>query len=105
MCYMKEETGIKILIGGKEALERVHNATGIKRIAITTRLMEWFDDQDQSLQAIIMGQVAPPDQLGLLDMIKDRIEAEKANSSADHALDAHKEHERKPKKRTRSKGA
>jgi len=107
MFYMaeKESTNIEIKMHAKAALDRIYNDTGVVRVQIATRLLCWFADQDKSLQSLVLSQIEESDQLQLLDMIKDRIEAEKVNSSADHALDAHKEHERKPKKRTRSKGA
>jgi len=98
----KDEKGCKITVKGKEALDALYQKTGVIRVEILGRAMEWLADQDKSLQAIILGQVAAEDEIAILEAIKARIQTKLAVelAQADAGGQA-----RKPKKRAQSKGA
>lgn len=73
------EKGIKITVSGKKALDRLYDDTGIKKLVIVGRAIEWVATQDKTLQSVILGQIDPVDSLEILDLIGRRLDAESAD--------------------------
>lgn len=67
-------TSVKILKSAQELLSRIAHERGMGKIELVSRLVEWFDLQDKTLQAIILGQIHKMDELTVLQLIKDRLQ-------------------------------
>lgn len=81
-----KDLGIKITVSGKKALDQLYGERGIKKLVIVGRAIEWVASQDKTLQSVILGQADPVDSLGVLALIKRRLEAEAVDvSSAEDA--------------------
>jgi hypothetical protein len=46
---------LEVSQAGKAALERLADETGIKQLELSTRRLEWFVEQDELTQAIVLG--------------------------------------------------
>jgi len=77
MVYVDEKkmtTSVKISIEGMENLTKICESNGIMKIEMVSRVMNWLCNQDKSLQAIVLGQVDPADELAVLDLIRAKCE-------------------------------
>ena len=45
--------------GVKEKLDKVCEEMGMTHVALTSRILEWFTDQDELTQRTIAGQIPP----------------------------------------------
>lgn len=72
---MKEEetTSVKIGLDANKHLNDVWKRTGIGKIELTSRLVDWFCRQDYTLQSIILGQIAPEDETLVFDLIRGKL--------------------------------
>lgn len=59
--------------GAKEKLDTIAEERGIKLIFALSRVVEWFVDQDKTLQGIILNQVSPADEVEVLGLIHKRL--------------------------------
>jgi hypothetical protein len=57
----------------EENFAEVLNRTGLSQQKLATRVIEWFMDQDQLVQAMILGQVSSTDDL--VELVVRRLQA------------------------------
>lgn len=75
MGYMGEKKtlkSVKITVSGKKVVDVFEKKRGLKQYEVLSRMMLWLNAQDESLQAIILGQLDPADELAVLSMIRSR---------------------------------
>jgi hypothetical protein len=68
-----DTTSIKITRQAAEVFSEICAARGCAKIAAISRIVEWFAEQDETLQAVILRQVKTIDTLDMLEMIQLRI--------------------------------
>ncbi|MBW8035694.1 MAG: hypothetical protein FVQ79_08715 [Planctomycetes bacterium] len=73
---------IKITDSGKKAMDGLYQKRGIKKVELVGRAMEWLAAQDESLQAIVLGQVNAVDEAEILSMVRTRGEADQEGRPA-----------------------
>jgi len=71
-----ETTSVKITREANDAMQSVRRQTGVGKIELMSRLALWFANQDPTLRAVILGQVAEQDALPVIDLIKARYESQ-----------------------------
>ena len=77
----KESISVKISPEAKKKLDAMAQSSGMGKIEMVSRLVEWLHAQDRTLQAIAMGQIDDRDLLDVLEMIKCRVASGQAKSS------------------------
>lgn len=86
MGEKKTLKSVKITVSGKKVVDVFEKKRGLKQYEVLSRMMLWLNAQDESLQAIILGQLDPVDESAVLSLIKTRISGDEAVVSGDEAV-------------------
>lgn len=75
MTYMVEKnktTSVKISLSAKDCLDKLVKERGIGKIELVNRAIQWLEQQDRTVQAIVLGQIEEEDENAIFEMIKAR---------------------------------
>ncbi len=84
MLYMTENNReiirLALTPSAKAKLDKVAESRDMKLMGVSSRLIEWFVDQDETLQTIILNQLHSDDVVAVLDLIRKRLSEPKIGS-------------------------
>ncbi len=95
----QKTTSVKISKASSKCLDKIKKANGVGKIELVSRMAEWLAYQDKTLQAIILGQVDPVDELSLLGIIQSRKAPDAAKKRGRHKAARKKAQSRKTAKK------
>lgn len=84
----KMSTSVKILRDAKSSLDALVRDRGIGKIELVSRMIRWLSLQDKTLQAVILGQVEPMDELAVLDIIRNKLLPKSSKSKSEQVFDS-----------------
>ena len=77
MTYMntkkREIVRMGLTVGAKQKLDNIAAAKDMKLIGVLSRLVEWFVDQDKTLQSVVLGLIDEKDAPEVLGLIHKRL--------------------------------
>lgn len=87
MTYMAEKNREFIRLAvtreAKDKLDHVTELRDMKLIGVASRIIEWFVDQDEFLQTVILGLIPQKDQGAVAKLILKRLENEEKSKKPD----------------------
>lgn len=88
MIYMIEKNSrnyvkLELTKEAKDKLNFVADTRAMKLIGVSSRIIEWFVEQDEFLQSVILGQVPQQDQKTIIKLILKRLESKEKSEKPD----------------------
>lgn len=80
----EKTTSVKITKKANETLNAVAKDRGIGKIELVSRVAHWFAKQDRTLQAIVLGQIDPVDEMGILELVMARVGGQSSDQPGDY---------------------
>ncbi len=84
MSRLRQNINIELADGAKKQLEHVRSRNGMTQKELVARLINWFSQQDQVVQQIILGQIPAQVAPDVARLMLERI-ADDAPARRDHA--------------------
>jgi len=78
----RQNINIELADGAKDQLEAVRQRNGMTQKEMVGRLINWFSDQDEAIQQIILGQIPERVRGAVATHLLDELEREHAPSHA-----------------------
>jgi len=69
-----DSTSVKITRAADAVFTNLCSRRGCAKIAAISRLVMWFSDQDETLQAVVLGQLDHRDELETLYLVQKRLQ-------------------------------
>lgn len=91
MIYMTQKNRdfirMALTSDAKDRLNTLADERDMKLMGVTTRLVEWFVDQDPFLQSVILGQVPDQDKIVVIELIRNRLKDSSLPGSPEYESD------------------
>lgn len=89
MIYMTQKNlrnyvKLELTESAKEKLDQVANSRDMKLMGVSSRIIEWFVDQDPFLQSVILGQVPDQDKIVVIELIRNRLKGNDLPASPEY---------------------